>query len=361
MFLMINGRDVTNYVNTVSSGGSINGCARTLDAQLLQTPNDPNIETLGLSTGAEVQFSSNGYYFYGVLAKLDRPTEGNVLTIKAYDMGLYLKRNSVTQKISGASPSSAARTLCRRFGVRTGYLEETGTSFTRIFKNTTLYAAIMTGYTFASQKTGEKYQITFDGSLMCVVERGTIIAGTMRPGNNLMEATYSESIERVVNRVDMYDREGNLVDSVHGDTSIGIMAQALTLTEERGRDYAQKILRDNKLARSGSVEILGNPLCVTGNAVLVHEPYSGLYGKFYIDSDTHTWKNGLYICRLKLNFENMMDEQEAGSAIQKSSQKQAAVHHANSTERPEAAEPETPSKPHLVYTGPHGEIIYEDP
>lgn len=358
MYLIINGRDVTAYVASVSSSGSINGCSRTLDVQFMQSAADPNVETFNFSTGNEVQFSADGYTFYGVLAKLERSVDANTVSLKAYDMGLYLKRNTVTQKIRGVSPASAARTLCSGFGVRTGYLEETGFTFSRIFKNTSLYSAIMTGYTLASAKTGGKYQVVFDGSLMCVVERGTIIAGTVEPGRNLMSAAYSESIERVVNRVNMYDRDGNFVDSVSGDTSIGIMAQAMTLTETQGRDRANKILRDNKLARSGTIEILGNPLCVTGNAVLVYEPYSGLFGKFYIDSDTHTWKNGLYICKMTLNFERTMDEQEAGSELTASSQKQKTVQKVNKTERPET-EPTT--KPHLYHTGPHGEIIYEYP
>ena len=61
------------------------------------------------------------------------------------------------------------------------------------------------------------------------------------------------------------------------------------------------------------MENLGNIANVTGGTVVVHEPYTGVYGMFFIDSDTHTWKNGQYYNSLVLNFQNIMDEQEAGS------------------------------------------------
>ena len=37
---------------------------------------------------------------------------------------------------------------------------------------------------------------------------------------------------------------------------------------------------------------------------------SGLYGQFYIESDTHTFTNGKAQMDLTLAFENLMDEEE---------------------------------------------------
>lgn len=348
MILRINGRELSGLLLSVSSSGSKSGCARTLDAQIVQSATDPNIANIDLATGAQVQFSADGYDFFGVLTSLQRSGESCVFSIKAHDMGLYLKRNTTTHKIRGLSPAAAARALCGRFGIKLGYLEETGTVFDRNFVSTSLYSAIMTGYTFAAEKTKGAYQVRYSGSLMTVIPRGTIIAGTVYPGDNLMSAAYDESIERVINRVDLYDKENNLTGSVYGDTSIGIMAQALTVTDTRGRDYAEKIIRDNKLERSGSIQILGNARAITGNAILVYEPYTKLYGKFYIDADTHTWKNGIYTTKLSLNFENTMDKQEAGSEIAQSSAKEKSIEQTN----------EASLGSHY---GPTGELIYTYP
>ena len=71
------------------------------------------------------------------------------------------------------------------------------------------------------------------------------------------------------------------------------------------------MLEDSEKERSATVTNLGNPECITGNAVMIHEPFTGLDGLFYIDADTHTWKNGVYTNKLTLNFKNIMDEREA--------------------------------------------------
>lgn len=351
MLCIIDGRDVTSLVNAATSSRSKSSCSRTMTINIAQSATDTRIPKIELKTGVPLQFSSDGFNFFGVVSSITVSTESSTADIKAHDMGLYLNRNSVTKKIKGQTPAAAAKALCSRFGIKTGFLESCGGfTFSRNFVSTSLYSAIMTGYTLASEKTGKMYQMVFDGSIMCVVERGSIIGGVVKPRQNLMLSSYSESMERIVNRVDMYDSDGNLVDSVKGDTSYGIMARAITLSDRIDRAYAEKILRDNKLSRTGTIQIYGNSQCVTGNAILVYEPYTGLYGKFYIDADTHTWRNGLYTAKLTLNFENIMDEQTAGSELKKSSEKQQTVQQEND-----------PQRPPMAHYGPHGNLIYEYP
>lgn len=61
-----------------------------------------------------------------------------------------------------------------------------------------------------------------------------------------------------------------------------------------------------ELEKSASVRVFGNTDLITGNGVIVKEPFTALNGKFYIDSDTHTWENNTYIVELELNFKNIM-------------------------------------------------------
>ncbi|MFQ9792965.1 MAG: hypothetical protein ACLRX7_06820 [Acutalibacteraceae bacterium] len=58
---------------------------------------------------------------------------------------------------------------------------------------------------------------------------------------------------------------------------------------------------------------LGDIRNITGNSVIVKEPSTGINGLFYIDGDTHTWKNGIYLNKLVLNLKNVMDEKESGT------------------------------------------------
>ena len=54
---------------------------------------------------------------------------------------------------------------------------------------------------------------------------------------------------------------------------------------------------------------------LTGGAVLLKDTGSGVSGLFWIDGDTHTWKNGQYYCKLTLNFRNLVDDTRAGSEL----------------------------------------------
>lgn len=63
---------------------------------------------------------------------------------------------------------------------------------------------------------------------------------------------------------------------------------------------------------------------------MLDEPYTGLYGLFFIEADTHTWKNGLYFNKLTLNLKAVMDEKETGELLgeddpQKQSNKMSEV------------------------------------
>ena len=140
-----------------------------------------------------------------------------------------------------------------------------------------------------------------------------------------MDATMSQSIEDLVDRVAIYDKNDKLVKKVDDSGLIklyGVMQNYLK--QEEGEDSnakAQKILRDNDVQQKITINNLGNIANVTGGTVVVHEPYTGLYGLFYIDSDEHTWKNGIYTNKLIVNFKNIMDEQDAGSLPNKDGSK----------------------------------------
>ena len=65
------------------------------------------------------------------------------------------------------------------------------------------------------------------------------------------------------------------------------------------------------LEQTGSVTgCQGDSRAVSGYALIVQETTTGLFGKFYIESDTHTFTDGKHEMALTLAFSNMMDEKE---------------------------------------------------
>lgn len=124
-------------------------------------------------------------------------------------------------------------------------------------------------------------------------------------------------------RCKLTDSEYKLKQTVTGDTTMGVMREIIIESSSRAESIAaaNEMIRKNALKRNATVTNVGNAECISGNAVFVYEPFTGLYGKFYIASDMHTWKNGLYTNKLTLAWKATIDAKAAGEAISKGNNK----------------------------------------
>jgi hypothetical protein len=216
--------------------------------------------------------------------------------------------------------------LCSEFGIDTGTIATTGVKIKRNFPGCSLYKIIQTAYTLAAEETGKHYMIRFSGSKLCVIEKAKsdetmIIEG----GKNLMSASVTESIRNMINQVAIYNSKDNLIGTQKDADAIklyGLMQSYIKQAD--GEDVtkkAKKLINDNGVSQSITVNNIGNVAKITGNTVVIKEPYTGIYGLFFIDRDVHTWKLEQYYNKLTLNFRNIMDEQEAGSLPNKTGSK----------------------------------------
>lgn len=266
MKLFVAGTEITQLASKITTSGSKSECARTLTAEILQPADGRGVPTVPLEIGLPVVFSADGQNFTGEVTGLSKSTNASTITLTAKDLGyrLTLDANKVTTKITKLTPQAAAAQLASSKGVPVGDLAACNTQFSRKFADVKLYDAIMAGYILDSEQTGKKYYLIMDGTNMCVRERGKVVSATIEAKVNLMVASFSETV------------------NAKGETE-----------------------------RKGTVQSLGNAECITGNAVKVVEPYTGMVGLFYIDSDTHTWANGVYTNKLTLAWENTMASTKA--------------------------------------------------
>lgn len=322
--------DVNELAPEINWSGDYQQCARTLGFGMLSSPVDKSIPAVKCALGDAVSFYQDSTkLFEGWIFSREKGTDSSTIDITCYDRGFYLKKNEASYKFTNTTPEAVTRRVAADFGFAIGDIAATGFRFSRNFLGTNLYSIIETAYSLASAHTGKKYHILFRGAKLCVVEK-TVTDATLiiEGGSNLMDATMTESIEDMVNQVAIYDKNDRLVKTVRNAEAVklyGLMQNYLKQTEgEDTAAKAQKLLQDNDVSQKITVNGLGNIANITGGTVVVHEPYTGLYGLFYIDSDAHTWKNGMYFNKLTLNFKNIMDAQEAGELPNKTGSKTAA-------------------------------------
>ncbi len=312
-------RDVTQLAQSLTWAGAYNQCGRTLDFSCAVSSVDKRLPVVSPELGNAVRlYRDDSLLFDGFLLSRQRENGGNLIACSCFDRGIYLKRSQASYKFRNMTPEAITKRVCSDFGITAGNLAATGVSVSRNFPGTSLYRIIQTAYTLASAATGKQYMIRFRGVYLDVTAKEkTAATPLLAPGSGLLTASVTESVEDMINRVVITDENDNRVAIREESEAIALYGLMQSVLKQRsGADSgaeAKKLLEENGVSQKITVTNLGNASLISGSCVVLREPVTGLYGLFWIDSDTHTWKNGLYQNKLVLNFRNLMDEAEAGS------------------------------------------------
>ena len=176
------------------------------------------------------------------------------------------------------------------------------------------YKAIMMAYTVAARKNGTKYiPLIKNINQLCVIEKGTLCGAVMTGDYNLIDTEYKSTLQNLVNRVIITNSKGNQIKVIEDAESIqkyGMVQKVMKQSDKEDISAeAQKALVS--VENSGSVSGVPNDFrAVSGYSIIVQDEVSGLYGQFYIESDTHTFTNGKAQMDQTLALENLMHEEE---------------------------------------------------
>lgn len=314
--------DISQMVQSITWWGDIDTVCRMLSFEMIVSATDPKLPYVYLPLSGGVSLTLDGKtVFVGNVVEKTKSTDSGTMSVDCCDKGRYLKASQATRKYNGETPETITRQLCSTYGVGVKTLANTsGFAVRRKFSATPIYQIIDTAYTLAGRQNKKKYLLRFDGPDLEVVERGvTPQSIILKPGSNITAASYTESVENMVNRVLIMDDEGNQISSVSDDAAVkkhGLLAHVITQGEgDDANAEAREILEDNGVERRVTIDCLGHPKLLTGNTVYLHEPYTGQIGTFWIDSDKHKWSRGVYTCQVTLNRKNTMREGDSGSEV----------------------------------------------
>lgn len=310
-------RDLSGVYESLNWSGNCRQLARQLSVNLLAV--DERVRT-GTEKGSLVRLYLDGKaLFYGYVTGRTASAGRALMELQCMDRGWFLARNDGWYSFR-ATPERAVRTICAEHGIPVGTLAETGVTVRRKFPGVELYKIISTLYTEAAKVNGKRYHIGFDGTgALCVREKGAVPVETeLIPRVNLVDSTVEEDISNICTQVAIYREDGTLLrvmDEPERLERYGRFRSILTRGGGNAEQEARNWLEDNDERQTVTAECLGDPALVTGAAVVLHAQHSGAAGLFWIDGDTHTWRNGQYTCTLELNFRNLMNETSAGKEL----------------------------------------------
>lgn len=311
-------RDVTQLVQSINWGGSVRQTARQLSVRLA-VPRDGSVEPPALAEGAALIFlGEGGPLFTGQLLTATTSTQTAVATLSALDGGRFLAGNDGRYRFDGVTAEEAVGIIAADFKIPTGQLAATGARLRRKFPGVALDKIVTTLYTMAGEQTGKRYQIRFtgEGALEVVEKAETASLEIVQT----MGVTNTWDVSGLCNSVAIYTREGRLVRRVEDSASQALNGRLEHVIAQRdGEDAgaeAQAWLQDHGLQQTLTVDILDPPVSlITGEAVILRDTGSGASGLFWVDSDTHIWKDTLHTGKFRLNFRNLMNSGNSGQEL----------------------------------------------
>lgn len=318
MKLLTGGKDIIQLVREITWSGDTKAVSRKLSFVIYQNQKDTLFPNVSIQNGDDIIFQDdNGKnLFGGVIHKVDKKSQEKTITYLAYDLLFYVSKSEIS-KIFDSTPESITKNICNDLNIPTGSIETTNVKVYYPCIQKTAYEAIMIAYTQAGYATGNVYiPLIKDINKLNVIKKGQYSGVVLEGTYNLEDATYSVTSENVVNKVVITDKEGNAIKTLEDISSMnkyGTVQKVYKMQDGKDANTEAKALF-HALDQSGSVIALGDTRAVSGYSLAVQESKSGLYGLFYIESDSHTFTNGKHEMTLTLAFENTMDEKELPSS-----------------------------------------------
>lgn len=316
MKLLTGGKDISQLIEKITWSGDTSQVSRKVNFTIAQNKKDTLFPNVSIDIGDEIIMQDNegNNIFGGIIFDADKKVSSKTVSYLAYDLLFYVNQSDVNMVFSG-TPESIVTQICQKLDIPCGELAPTnGVVVKSPCFGKKAYKAIMMAYTVAARKNGTKYiPLIKNINQLCVIEKGTLCGAVMTGDYNLIDTEYKSTLQNLVNRVIITNSKGNQIKVIEDAESIqkyGLVQKVMKQSDKEDISAeAQKALVS--VENSGSVSGVPNDFrAVSGYSIIVQDEVSGLYGQFYIESDTHTFTNGKAQMDLTLAFENLMDEEE---------------------------------------------------
>ena len=307
MRLEVNGKDISNMYDNVTWSGGDGQAGRKLEFGVVVSGTDKNLPVAQIMMNDEVRFSDDegNLIYIGEVLDKEKSLADNIMTVTSLDPLYHANNTEKSYSFEQKTPDQIASEVFGDLGIPTGTLES-GEPINRVFDIEIAYNVVLTAYRLEYEKSEKPFIIRMNGENVEVVERGKQVARyKLDPKLNLYDATYGESAQNSVGSVRIFDEDGEEIGQVTNDSSGGEKIYRKEKDEDANA-RAKEILKG--IERNASITVKGDFDLITGNAVTIEEPFTGLIGLFYIVEDTHTFENNIHTAELTLSYENVMEE-----------------------------------------------------
>lgn len=318
------GYDVTQLVEQIKWKGRKGSSSRTLTVKLIDDDGYKHARSeIDVEQGHQCLFKYNGTELFRGIIMTQTQTNKKTMTFTAYDNGIYLANNKDTFTYENKTATDVFKDCCTRFGLPMGEVASCTYKIPELTKSkTTAFDAIADALSLDFDATGIRHYVASEkGKLKLLTRRENIMQWVIEVGQNLSTYSYTRSIEDIKTRVKMVSKEGTTIAEKSNsslEAKIGVFQEINqpdeSLTTAQINDLIASILDEKSTPeRTLTVEAIGIPEVISGIGVYIIIPELGLSRTFYVDEDTHTFKDNMHTMSLKLNYANDLAKETKSS------------------------------------------------
>lgn len=312
VYAYANGRymELDGRVKSVTVGGDTAKSYRTASVSIINAVTLRK-SVLQFENGKELRVIYDGVeIFRGIVMQHTINTDADT-TLTAHDYNFYLTKNADTVNYKNRRADEILHDLCSKFGIPVGSIANTRYVLKKFIKSGTVYELIMEALKETQLQTGKTYRIRNRNGAVELTDIEQVDAVvTLKNGQHITSAEYSESIEDLQTRVKLTggDEKNPITAIATATTSgqYGVMQHYEHISDvkkaselrQKAKAMADEMSRPKTSVR---VEALGNPIVMSGTAVGVIESMTRLSGTYAVESDSHNFNaDGSYLMSLTL-------------------------------------------------------------
>lgn len=332
--------DISNACAKVSWKGSASEASRSVDFDYINAPYDKSVNLPSIATGDYISLedSKEGEIFFGQIFGVEKSSQTGTITFTAYDMMKHLLESTGQYNFKNLTAEAIASRVCADIQVPIRHLHPTGVNIaSMICDKMKMYDIVMAAYTKAHKITGDKYFAMIYKRGLGVYKTEWAVKGfTLSENSNIFASSISERMEDIKNKVLIFDDKGKQIGEVKDDGSIkkfGIFQEIYSKEEGIDPTTGAKNLLKIKPTQEIKISAIGDINCLSCYFVEVKDTATGLSGKYWISSDSHTFENGTHKMELELKFDSLMDTKDIKEEAEDSKKEKKAKDSGKSEKR----------------------------
>ena len=302
--------EITQFVTQLTWSGSANEATRSLEFGMVNSPFDSAMDPPVLAMGSIIEFYGNGkLLFYGRVLNREKIGEKGELNYTARDLMNNLIKSRMTKKFKKKTPEYIAKACAKMAGLEVGSLYKTKMKIKKQYATEeSCYNILMNAYAKAAAKKHIQFFPRMNGAKLEIIRKGNIVA-TLDQDADITALRITTNAEDMVNRVNIYSQKGKKTGQVQKANwvkAFGVFQEVLTKEEKSsGKKQAKALLKGQ--TQSMEIDAIGNIACIAGAGVYVYDALSDVTGNFWIESDSHTFSNGIHKMSLQMAFKNVTE------------------------------------------------------